>query len=278
VEILEGPPWWSTRNIVVAIIALLVLIVAAQSLYGYIERWRLIAVLDERQRLAHEMHDTLAQSFAGIGFQLQAIRDEIDDRSAIDRELDLASNLVRRSHDEARRSMAALRPELLESAGLLRALEQSARNMVAGGMIQVTAFTSGEALSIPVRISDTLFRIGQEALANAVRHAAPNTLSISLTYSEAALQLLVEDDGKGFIAGADSAGFGIRGMGKRADTISAELKIRSTPGKGTTVQVVAPMPARLMPALWHKYVWHRLWERRFHGQTTNKDTNPAAYR
>ena len=112
VEVLEGPPWWSTGHIVVAIIVLLLLILAAQTLHHYIERWRLIAVLEERQRLAHEMHDTLAQSFAGIGFQLQAIRDEIDDRSAIDRELDLASSLVRRSHEEAKRSIAALRPEL----------------------------------------------------------------------------------------------------------------------------------------------------------------------
>jgi signal transduction histidine kinase len=237
-----------------------------------------MAVLDERQRLAHEMHDTLAQSFAGIGFQLQAIRDEIDDRSAIDRELDLASSLVRRSHEEAKRSIAALRPELLESVGLLRALEQSAKSMVAGGAIRVTAFTSGEAHSIPVRISDTLFRIGQEALANAVRHANPNTLLISLIYGEANLQLLVEDDGNGFVVGADSAGFGIRGMRKRADTISAELQIRSAPGQGTVVRAIAPMPAKLMRTLWPTSIWHFFWERRFHGQAANKVTNPAAYR
>ena len=278
VEILEGPPWWSTEHIVVAIIALLILILAAQALHNYIERWRLIAVLDERQRLAHEMHDTLAQSFAGIGFQLQAIRDEIDDRSAIDRELDLASSLVRRSHEEAKRSIAALRPELLESVGLLRALEQSAQSMVAGGTIRITAFSSGEAHSIPVRISDTLFRIGQEALANAVRHANPNSLLISLTYGEAALQLLVEDDGQGFVVGADSVGFGIRGMRKRADTISAELQIRTAPGRGTAIRVSAPMPAKLTRALWPTYIWSLFWEHRFHGQATNKDAHSIADR
>jgi signal transduction histidine kinase len=278
VDVLQGPPWWSTGNIVAAIIVVLLLGLAGQALHNYIGRWRLIAVLDERQRLAHEMHDTLAQSFAGIGFQLQAIRDEIDDKSAIDRELDLASSLVRRSHEEAKRSIAALRPELLESVGLIRALEQSAKNMVAGGTIQVIALTSGEGHSIPVRISDTLFRIGQEALANAVRHANPNTLLISLTYSEAALQLLVEDDGKGFVVAADSAGFGIRGMRKRADTISAELQIRSAPGQGTAVQAIAPMPAKLMRTLWPTSLWHLFWERRFHGQETNKDRHPAAYR
>ncbi len=278
VEVLEGPPWWSTGHIVVAIIVVLLLILAAQTLHHYVERWRLIAVLDERQRLAHEMHDTLAQSFAGIGFQLRAIRDEIDDRGAINRELDLASNLVRRSHAEAKRSIAALRPELLESVGLLRALEQSAQSMVAGGSIRVTASVSGVAHSIPVRIADTLFRIGQEALANAVRHANPNLLLISLIYDEATLQLQIEDDGNGFVVDADSAGFGIRGMRKRADTISAELHIRSGLSHGTTVQVIAPMPTKLMRTLWPTSVWHLFWERRFHGQETNKDTNSPTYR
>jgi signal transduction histidine kinase len=278
VEVLEGPPWWSTRNIVVATITILLLMLAAQALHNYIGRWRLIAVLDERQRLAHEMHDTLAQSFAGIGFQLQAIRDEIDDRSAIDRELDLASSLVRRSHEEAKRSIAALRPELLESVGLLRALEESAKSMVAGGSTRVSAFSSGEAYGIPVRISDTLFRIGQEALANAVRHGNPSALLISMVYGEATLQLLVEDNGQGFVAGADSVGFGIWGMRKRADTISAELQIRSAPGKGTSVRAIAPMPAKLMRTLWPTSIWHLFWERRFHGQATNKDSDSVSYR
>jgi signal transduction histidine kinase len=278
VDVLEGPPWWSTRNIVAGIIALLLLILAAQTLHHYIEKWRLIAVLDERQRLALEMHDTLAQSFAGIRFQLQAIRDEINDRDAIGRELDLAASMVRRSHEEARRSIAALRPELLESVGLLRALEQSAKTMVAGGSIRVQTYGWGESHSIPVRTADTLFRIGQEALANAVRHANPSNLMISLIRSETILDLTIDDDGKGFVVDADSAGFGIRGMRKRADIISAELQIRSSPTHGTTVHVSAPMPAKLMRTLWPPAVWHLFWERHFHGQTTNKGSDSAAYR
>jgi signal transduction histidine kinase len=207
-----------------------------------------------------------AQSFAGIGYQLQAIRDEIDDRGAIDRELQLAATLVRRCHEEAKRSIAALRPELLESAGLLHALELNAKSMVAGGGIRITTFTSGEAHSIPVRISDTLFRIGQESLANAVRHAQPTTLRLSLVFGETDLQLLVEDNGRGFLADPDSAGFGIRGMRKRADSISAELNIHSVPGRGTAVRVIAPMPAKLMRTLWPTSIWHLLWERKFHAQ------------
>jgi signal transduction histidine kinase len=278
VEVLEGPPWWNTGHIVVTIIVILVVILAAQTLYHYGERWRLIAVLDERQRLAHEMHDTLAQSFAGIGFQLQAIRNEMNDRSAISRELDLAANLVSRSHAEANRSIAALRPELLESAGLLRALEQSAQSMVAGGNIKVRVFSSGDAHSLPVRISDTLFRIGQEALANAVRHAEPATLIISLSYDKTTFQLQIQDDGKGFVTHADSAGFGVRGMRKRADMISAELRIRSVPGEGTTVTAIVPLPAKFIRTFRPSSVWHSFWEHRIHGQATNKGVNSPTYR
>jgi signal transduction histidine kinase len=129
-----------------------------------------------------------------------------------------------------------------------------------------------------VRTSDTLFRIGQEALANAVRHANPSTLQISLFCGESGLRLLVEDDGKGFVADADSAGFGIRGMRKRADAITAELQIHSTPGHGTAVQAIAPIPAKLIRRLWPTSVWHFFWERRFHGKAINKVTDSAAYR
>jgi signal transduction histidine kinase len=278
VDVIEGPPWWSARNIVVGTILLLLLILAVQTLYHYIARWRLIAVLEERQRLALEMHDTLAQSFAGIRFQLQAIRDEINDRKAIDRELDLAASMVRRSHEEAKRSIAALRPEILESVGLLRALEQSAKSMVAGGSVRVHAYGWGESHTIPVRTADTLFRIGQEALANAVRHAGAHNLMISLIRDEALIQLTIDDDGQGFVVDADSAGFGIRGMRKRADTISAELQIHSASGRGTSIHVSAPVPAKLMKTLWPPAVWHLFWERRFHGQTTNKNANPPAHR
>jgi glucose-6-phosphate-specific signal transduction histidine kinase len=111
-----------------------------------------------------------------------------------------------------------------------------------------------------------------------VRHADPSALTISLIYDETTLQLQIEDDGKGFVADADSAGFGIRGMRKRADTISAELRIRSVLGQGTTVLAIAPMPAKFIRTFWPTSVWHLFWERRFHGQATNKDTNSPTYR
>jgi hypothetical protein len=92
------------------------------------------------------------------------------------------------------------------------------------------------------------------------------------------LQLVVEDNGKGFIVGSDSSGFGIRGMRKRADSISADLQIRSAPNQGTAVRVIAPMPAKLTRALWPPYIWGLFWEHRVHGQATNKGTHSPTYR
>ncbi len=274
-EVLQGPPWWNTRNIVVTVIAFLMVILVAQALQNYIERSRFAAVLDERHRLAQEMHDTLAQSFAGIGFQLQAIRDEIDDRQAIRQEIEVASTLVRRSHEEAKRNIAALRPELLEAVGLVRALEQSAQSMVAGGNIRVVATSSGEPGRIPIRTSDTFFRIGQEALANAVRHSNPTILAITLTYGSRFLELKVEDNGRGFLPDSQSLGFGIRGMRNRADRISADLQIRSTIGAGTTVQAIVPLPATFIDL---SSVWKFVRERGFHGQGKRKEADTVAHR
>jgi two-component sensor histidine kinase len=274
VEVLQGPPWWNTRNIVLAIIGCFVVVLVGQAIHNYIERSSFAAVLEERHRLAQEMHDTLAQSFAGIGFQLQAIRDEIDNRDAIRREIEMASTLVRRSHEEARRNIAALRPELLESTGLLKALEASARTMVGGGTIQVIATSSGEPCRIPVRISDTLFRIGQEALANAVRHARPGILRISFFYGSNFLELRIEDNGRGFFVDSDQMGFGIRGMRSRADNIRADVEIRSTPGLGTTVTAIAPMPARLLSI---SSIVRSLKEHRVNGQGQRKEADSAAH-
>ncbi len=119
IEVVQRPPWWSTGHIVAGIIVLLLLVLAAQTIHGRIERMKLRAVFEERERLAHEIHDTLAQSFAGIGYQLQAIHDEVGNETELREHLDLATDLVRTSHDEARRSISALRSETVEKLGLV---------------------------------------------------------------------------------------------------------------------------------------------------------------
>jgi signal transduction histidine kinase len=255
-EVLAGPPWWSTGHVIAIVVASLLLALVVNFVYHRIAHWRLQGVLEERQRLAHEMHDTLAQSFAGIGFQLQAIRNRLpEEQSAVHQQLDLASNLVRHSHEEARRSIATLRPESLESEDILTALDHCARRMVEGGSVQVVIEGEGDQRSMPLRIADTLYRIGQEAIANAVRHAHPSRLAIRLKYDHNMACLQIEDNGIGFQRANGLGGFGIRGMQRRAQTISAEFHIQSEPGSGTLVQIRAPLPPRITFITWPKFLW-----------------------
>ncbi|HUB28243.1 MAG TPA: histidine kinase [Terracidiphilus sp.] len=250
IEVLEGPPWWNGAHIIELALGVFIFSISGMTGFFYVERWRMQAVLDERQRLAHEMHDTLAQSFAGLGFQLQAIRDDVKDGIDITPQLDLAQDMVRDSHEEARRSISALRPEHLESVGLLNALEACARRMISqSSSIEVQAVSEGNVQNIPLRVSDTLLRIGYEAIANAVRHAHCSRLDVSLVYQKSTVEMTIRDNGVGFVVSSDSAGFGIRGMHKRADNISAQFRIESAPGRGSAVHVLAQLPPTLFRAL-----------------------------
>jgi signal transduction histidine kinase len=256
VDVLAEPPWFSAGHLIAIAFGILLLALFANYFYTRVEHWRLRAVLEERERLAHEMHDTLAQSFAGIGFQLEAIRNGVPEAlPTTHQQLNLATDLVRHSHEEARRSIATLRPESLESGDLLKALQTCARRMVEGGSVQILVDSSGEFRNIPLRITDTLFRIGQEAIANAVRHAHPSAITISLHFSKSSVSMLIADDGVGFAQSGSLSGFGLRGMRKRAASISAKFEIMSEADKGTQVRVDALLPPRITFASWPQVLW-----------------------
>ncbi len=257
-EVITGPPWWNTKNVVVLVTLALLLSIVSVSLYHRIENWRLRAILEERERMAHEIHDTLAQSFAGIGFQLQAIRNGITEEMGLLRQqLDLASNLVRHSHEEARRSITTMRTTNFQTADLLLALEACTQHMVEGGAVRVVTERIGSPNPLPLKITDTLFRIGQEAIANSVRHAHPEVVIIRLFEGGQSVRLEVEDNGCGFTQGNAPLGFGIRGMRRRAQWIAANFQLHSTPGQGTKVSVDAPIPPRPTAYHWMKLLWKK---------------------
>jgi signal transduction histidine kinase len=113
-------------------------------------------------------------------------------------------------------------------------------------------------------------RIGQEAIANAVRHADPRLLEISIAYEEHVVRLKVEDDGCGFVKSGGLLGFGLRGMRKRAAALYATLKISSSPGQGTCVELTAPAPrSRALPAFFHQ-LWSYCREGIFHVHTNEE--------
>lgn len=249
-QMIEPPPWWNAQHIVELIAGLLTLSLGIQMSYSRFKRSQLRAVIEERERLGLEMHDTLAQSFAGVGFQLEALCEEARPGSSMRSQLQSTVDMVRAGHLEARRNIAALRPGNLDQMDLAKALELAAHTIIQGGSIAVSTTVIGEPRPIPLRIADTLFRIGQEAIANAVRHGHPHTIHLRVVYGRPSVKLTVRDDGNGFSSRQDSPGFGIRGMKRRADSIAAALRIRSSPGHGTSVQIRAILPSSLLSGWW----------------------------
>lgn len=213
--------------------------------------------------MAYEMHDTLSQSFAGIGFQLKAIRESMPNGiPRLQQQLDLASELVRHSHEETRRSIAVLRPLQPGTEGLVEALRECASRLVEGGSVNVRATCSGEVVRTSLRVADALYHVGQEALANAVRHGHPTTLEICLSYEKGFVHLRILDDGRGFVTTQDVTGFGILSMRKRAAAIGAALEICSSPGAGTDISIRSRLrtsgPATTQPPIAVEQLWRQL--------------------
>ncbi len=260
IQVAQLPTWWTTRHVLYIAVSLgaLALLFLIQVVRSLIERSRLRATLAERERVAHEIHDTLAQSFAGIAFQLQAILRAIPrDLAHVQQQVELARDLVRHSHKEARRSIEPLQPESEEVAKILSALEESAQRMVKGA-IKISAVSEGTPRALSPRVADALLKIGQEAIANAVRHADPSQVEIALTYRADTVTLSVHDDGVGFVKSGNLLGFGLRGMRKRAAAVSADLAIESQPGKGTKVTVTAQLPSISKPAMAFRTLWRNI--------------------
>ena len=155
-------------------------------------------VLDERQRMAREIHDTLAQGLTGIITQLQAAEQAADDQAGWRRHFDAATRLARESLSEARRSVEALRPESLELARLSEALGEVAGRWSSLHGIPVQVTTTGTARPMAPEAEFALLRTAQEALANVARHARATRVGVTLSYMEHQVALDVRDDGQGF--------------------------------------------------------------------------------
>ena len=200
-----------------------------------------LAILEERNRMAREIHDTLAQAFTGISLQLEAAKSNLIDNpeAAIER-LNLAKKLAKEGISEARRSVRALRPEVLE-LGLAIALEQLGKKMFAGTQIQAKTNIEGEIRFLDPAMEVNLFRIAQEAITNALRHANATEIAIELIYEANVIHLQIKDNGIGFDVDSTTNGFGLMGMQERCDRLNCDLVINSNPEQGTNISVTAPV-------------------------------------
>jgi signal transduction histidine kinase len=203
---------------------------------------RKTGVLEERQRLAREIHDTLAQGFAAILAHLETAelgRDNGGDPESERQHIASARRVARDSLEEARRMMASLRPEILETADLPGAMTRIAEAWGKRTGLPCTVNITGTPNPIHRDIEVALLRTAQEALANVWKHARPSRVSITLSYMGDLVVLDVQDDGVGG-AGAGGLGFGLRSMHERMEQIGGALTVESSPGEGTTISASAP--------------------------------------
>jgi PAS domain S-box-containing protein len=205
------------------------------------------SILEERNRMAREIHDTLAQAFTGILAQVGAAKQVLtDDLEATGAHLDLIKELARTGLVEARRSVVALRPQLLEEGSLQSALHRLiAQIRTAATDTTLHYEIEGVVYPLPAEVESNLLRMGQEALTNAIRHANADEIRVELVYDRDQVCLRVKDNGQGFGVGSipSSEGFGLLGMSERAERIGAQLTIRSQPGEGTEMIVTVDREA-----------------------------------
>jgi PAS domain S-box-containing protein len=198
------------------------------------------SILEERNRMAREIHDTLAQSFTGIIIHARAAGSKltVDPAKAQDY-LAQAQNLARTGLEEARRSVEALRrPYLLENNDLPSAFRHMIGQLESSTNTIIVCEAIGIPDPLPSEVENNLLRIGQEALTNALKYAEASEIRVELIYQSPQCILRIKDDGRGFtLDRTRHNGFGLLGMAERAERIGAQIQIQSAPGQGTEIMV-----------------------------------------
>jgi PAS domain S-box-containing protein len=205
------------------------------------EKLRRLAVAEERNRIAREMHDTLAQAFTGILLQLEAAFDVLPKgQNRAKEHIIHARNLARQSLIEARHSVWQLRANILPKGGLTikirNLINQSRRDGV-----PIHGSIKGKSRSLSAEFENNLVRISQEGLTNAIRHSEASRIDLMLSYKPKEIELILQDNGKGFNVKAPGNGFGLISIKERAKRIGAKLTINSKTNKGTKLTVIVPL-------------------------------------
>jgi signal transduction histidine kinase len=226
------------------------LILAALAFVGwYMYRLRLRhvearfdAVLQERNRIAREIHDTLAQGFAGVSVQLEIVSRLLESSKESAREhLDNARSLVRKSLAEARSSIWELRSQSTADEDLAARFARMANQVAGSGPPKVELQVRGTYRPLSPKLEHELLKIAQEAVTNAVRHSNAQRIDLELAFDGSKLRMTISDNGQGFAGMPESTGpdghFGLRGMQERAEIIDAQLKVQTAAGKGTVISV-----------------------------------------
>jgi signal transduction histidine kinase len=260
VTVLSGPPWWTQQRLGIALGGMgSVLILALgwnlllhrkvdEQMAVISSKLRSETIHTERNRLARDLHDTLEQQLVGVALQLDDAEQIIrHDPGAASEIVTLARRMLRHTRAEARRSVWDLRSEVLETGGLGPALESLAQSVASPSGPVVDVRIDPNYRSFPLETEFQLFRIAQEALANALKHAGAKHVVISLDAGPGEVCLSITDDGKGFSPGAldrlSGSHFGLLGMQERAERIGSRLTIDGNTGAGSRICVTLPRSA-----------------------------------
>ncbi|MCW2283004.1 PAS domain S-box-containing protein [Rhodoblastus acidophilus] len=207
------------------------------------EEARANAVMRERLRIAHALHDTLVHSLVALSPQIRLIRKTAgaDAPTRLKEELAFAEQAVRDGLSRARAAIADLRSQTLEREGLGAALEGLARRFGDRTGVHVLVDLDARAATLAPEVADTFYRIAEEGLRNAELHAQPTRVGVTLAVDETgAATLVIDDNGRGFDPDQPPSGhFGLIGIRERAEMIGARFNLASTPGVGTRIVVVA---------------------------------------
>jgi signal transduction histidine kinase len=259
ITILLAPSWWNPRHLIIVLSLFIAGLLAVSGGAARAARLRLkeqdrnrkmaeaefTAVLSERNRLAREIHDTLAQGFTATLLQLQLVRYAAErDQNSLANHLDKAEQLIRSNLKEARNSIWQMSPQVLETGNLVNSLKDILKQL-SDGLVSATDFeVTGRVRRLPPIVESNVLRLGQEAITNAVKHAGAKCINVKIHFEDNQVVLMVRDDGRGFDPTnppRSEGGFGLIGMQGRAKEIKGELKIRSMPQKGTELILSIPL-------------------------------------
>jgi len=257
--ILRAPSWWTLKHISfllgIALVATLlvtgaIMMVARRRLREQ-EQQRAMAeaeftaILSERNRVAREIHDTLAQGLTATSVQLQLVENHANGASKeLVQHLNISQKLVRDSLEEARNSIWNMRSQILETGNLASALESILSHMLDGTNLKTDVKVTGRERRLAPVIENNLLRVGQEAITNAAKHARAKHIKVTLDFGEKELTLKVVDDGCGFDPAnprSSDGGFGLIGMKERVAELKGKLNIHSSSGLGTEIVLSVPL-------------------------------------
>ena len=201
------------------------------------------AVIAERNRMARDIHDTLAQTLTGIVVQLEAAEESSTRGKDTSHNMARARELARSGLREARQSVSALRPH---GAGnpLTTALPAMIARMTSGTGVTSGFATKGHARLLPPDVEEHLLRIAQEALTNSLRHAKARRFDVRVEFTADRVEIELCDDGCGFNMEDKHEGFGLVGMRERIDILRGRLIVQSSPGAGVRIQISVPTDSR----------------------------------